>query len=627
MAGPAGFGRDAERQAAAAAEAARLAAEAAAAQAEFNKLLDDSRDLAADLNNLSENAIKNKEKSSDITKQILAGDKKIAELEKKIAEATGTQKTQLEEVKKAIEDEQKGLKEANETIIKAEGYVKKLKGKFEELGKAVADGYVSGLLDADQQIAETGRNLGLSREEVIGLRQEFAAVADASGQIAINATRLLEANNQLNDQLGTAIKFSGETAATFSKLVKIPGITEESVANLAFAAEVAGENFREIEENALATSYELQRASGINLSNKKVLEAIGKVTGQARANFAANPNLIATAVTKAKLLGAELDDIVAASKQLLDFESSIEAELEAELLTGKQLNLERARAAALAGDQATLADELAKNIGTFAEFSDMNVLQQDALAKSMGMSSDQLSDMLFKQETMGMNAEQLRAIGKDELADQIEQQSLAESRALAQEKFANALADTAMVLMPVVDFFREIYQTLFGSREILSIIVGLATTLGAALLLSRIQMAYAARESIMLSVRLAASAISSIFTSFGGLPFGLGIPLAIGAAATFMSLKRSASTEAKAMYQGGIVKPRAGGTPAIIGEAGQPEAVIPLNKAQQMGFGGGNSSPQPIIINNTWDAFAASSGRGRKGLGGTQELQASPTFV
>jgi hypothetical protein len=81
------------------------------------------------------------------------------------------------------------------------------------------------------------------------------------------------------------------------------------------------------------------------------------------------------------------------------------------------------------------------------------------------------------------------------------------------------------------------------------------------------------------------------------------------------------------MAQGGIVKPKAGGTLARIGEAGQPEAVIPLNKARQMGFGGGGGAPQPIIINNTFDAFAASNGNGRKGLGGAQEMQASPTFA
>ena len=53
---------------------------------------------------------------------------------------------------------------------------------------------------------------------------------------------------------------------------------------------------------------------------------------------------------------------------LLNFEQSINAELEAELLTGKQLNLERARAAALNNDMATLAEELKKQNVDLASF-------------------------------------------------------------------------------------------------------------------------------------------------------------------------------------------------------------------------------------------------------------------
>ena len=113
--------------------------------------------------------------------------------------------------------------------------------------------------------------------------------------------------------------------------------------------------------------------------------------------------------------------------------------------------------------------------------------------------------------------------------------------------------------------------------------------------------------------------------SLAAIPFGIGIPLAFGAIAGLMAAMSAGKSSVK-MAEGGIVKPRPGGTLATIGEAGQPEAVVPLNKAKQMGFGGGGSS-QPIVIQNNWDAFAASSGRGRKGLGGTQELQASPTFA
>jgi len=156
------------------------------------------------------------------------------------------------------------------------------------------------------------------------------------------------------------------------------------------------------------------------------MEATGQVTGQIKAQLAANPEAIAKAVAVAKQFGMELKDIEATSKSLLQFESSIEAELKAELLTGKQLNLERARLAALTGDYETLAREINEQVGTFADFSKMNVLQQDALAASLGMTSDQLADQLLSKANLQQLAEEARASGNEELAQQLEARSAAE---------------------------------------------------------------------------------------------------------------------------------------------------------------------------------------------------------
>ena len=489
-------------------------------------------------------------------------------------------------------------------------FLKEAEIKLQKTANRLVDGLIQGFMKADEETAKMGRNLNLSRSEAASLKMEFAKVALASGDVAINSTRLAEANADLNSQLGTAVVFSGEMLKTTSKLTKLVGLSAEAAGSLAFQAQRSGQSVREVEENALAASYELQQGAGVALNLKDVLESSGKVSGQLRAQLGANPEAIAKAVTKAKLLGAELEDLAAAGKQLLDFESSIESELEAELLTGKQLNLERARAAALAGDQATLADELAKNMGTFSDFTKMNTLQQDALAKSMGMSTDALSDMLFKQETMGMNAQQLRAQGKDELADKLEQVSAQEKMNLLAEKFQGIMGDLATAFTPLLDTVANVAAYLGSMPGVVGAIVA---AMGTLLIMQK-----------LLAIRTIITSTAKWFgesAKFG--PGGIAIALA-GIAAMGAAVGAARATN---MAQGGIVKPKAGGTLARIGEAGQPEAVIPLNKARQMGFGGGGGAPQPIIINNTFDAFAASNGNGRKGLGGAQEMQASPTFA
>ena len=91
---------------------------------------------------------------------------------------------------------------------------------------------------------------------------------------------------------------------------------------------------------------------------------------------------------------------------LLDFEGGIAKEMEAELLLGKNLNLEKARQAALDNDFETVATEIAKQAGSSAEFGEMNRIQQEALAKAVGMNREELaSTLLLEDKLKGLTAE------------------------------------------------------------------------------------------------------------------------------------------------------------------------------------------------------------------------------
>lgn len=61
--------------------------------------------------------------------------------------------------------------------------------------------------------------------------------------------------------------------------------------------------------------------------------------------------------------------------------------------------------------------------------------------------------------------------------------------------------------------------------------------------------------------------------------------------------QQAAAVGGVALAEGGIVMPRPGGTQAIIGEAGQAEAVIPLDRAGEFGLGGGGGTTVVINVN------------------------------
>jgi hypothetical protein len=191
------------------------------------------------------------------------------------------------------------------------------------------------------------------------------------------------------------------------------------------------------------------------------------------------PGELAKAVAQAKALGVSLEQVEQISSSLLNFEQSISSELEAELLTGKNLNLEKARLAALNGDIATVAEEIAKQTGSAADFTEMNVIQQEALAKSVGMTREDLAKSLMEREALvklsgkeGKTAQERfnnlvkevgleeakKRLGDDNLANLYAGQNVQERFTAAIEKLKEIFVSLAEPLMPVIDAFAEIFK-------------------------------------------------------------------------------------------------------------------------------------------------------------------------
>ena len=330
--------------------------------------------------------------------------------------------------------------------------IKSLGSTFSKgFGGAVIAAVTDEFFLVNEQTVELQKSLALSADEAADLRNDFADAATSSGNINISTTALLKTVTALSKQFGFPTLFDMETLVTTTKLTEQVGISAESAGMLAAATVTTGKNFEDQYKDALGTSYELQRQSGVQLDLRNILEESGKVTGTIRANLGANVKTIAAAVTQAKLFGGSLNDVANASKSLLDFESSISAELEAELLLGKNINLEKARQASLDGDLATVAKELTKEAGDYNDFQNLNVIQQEALAKAMGMQSDQLADILFQQDIQNKTASELRALGKNELADRLEAQTAQEKFTKSVEKLKGLLGDLVTTFMPILD--------------------------------------------------------------------------------------------------------------------------------------------------------------------------------
>ena len=271
-------------------------------------------------------------------------------------------------------------------------------------------------LAADKQITELGKSMAVTKDEAALTRDRFVEIQNSSNNILDTTKNLVEAQGQLANAFGATKGFTDAQLQDQIMLTKQVGLEEEAAAGLQQLALANGKSANDILKSTIKQTAALARQTGVQLDNRKILNEVAKVSGQLRLQYQNNPDLIAKAVVQTQKLGVSLEQAKNIAGKLLDFESSITSELEAELLTGKNLNLENARLLALQGDSAGALAEIAKQTGSAAEFSKMNVIAQQSFAEAVGMSADELANSLVYQE----NLTKLGSKTRKQIEEQIE---------------------------------------------------------------------------------------------------------------------------------------------------------------------------------------------------------------
>jgi hypothetical protein len=317
-------------------------------------------------------------------------------------------------------------------------------------------------LQADTQITNLSKSMATSKEEASLLRDRYVEIQNSGDSLLETTQNLVAAQLELADAFGATRGFTEQQVRDQVLLTKQMGFQAEEAAGIQQLAMANGVTAEQVTGSVIKQTAALAKQKGIQLDNKKVIGEVAKVSGQLRLQYANNPELIAKAVVQTQKLGLSLEQAKNMAKGLLDFESSIESELSAELLTGKSLNLERARLLALNGDSAAAVEEMAKQMGSAANFSKMNVIQQEALAKAVGMSADELANSLVARE----NLNKLGSQTKQQIEEQLElakQQGDQDKVNLLQRSLGNEqLANEALKQISAQDKFNAAIEKLKG---------------------------------------------------------------------------------------------------------------------------------------------------------------------
>jgi hypothetical protein len=377
----------------------------------------------------------------------------------------------------------------------------------------------------DNSAGDTAKKFNMSYKEASAVNSQLNDMANSSMDISLNTERLRKSMVAVGSALGSNAVLNEKDLTTFTKLTEQAGYQADELMEIQKLSLSQGKSLEDNTKEILGGAKAYAAQNKLVVNEKEVLKEVNKAGAAIKLSLKGSADELARSVVQAKQFGLNLQQADQIASSLLDFESSISNELDAELLTGKNLNLEKARELALNNDIAGAAAEVAKQVGSAEQFGKMNRLQQEAIAKSVGLQREELAQSLIDKEALtklsakeGETSQQAfnrlvkevgmeeakKRLGNDQLANQFKQQSLQERFAQQQEKIMDlfvsimepvaAILDPLMtivdkvlplmnvLLTPIFDTFKGISGILTGSIESLDTwqkwLGGIAITVG-----------------------------------------------------------------------------------------------------------------------------------------------------
>ena len=350
-------------------EISKLSAEDSIAREIKLKELDDQIKLAEKNHNISDEVVQNLRQQRDEVK-LISG---LTEKQQKFY-------TKQLEVIDGIKDSIGGVLETAQLLVST---------GFGKLGAVLLGAGVAGkkLLSTSYELGgsllETSNIsttlFGTVFEDAVGttkgLASEFGGLADVSLKTQFRT-------NVLAKNLGIG---AGEAAKLTGSFARLNDGSQETAQNLIQATKNLAE------QNGLVPSDVMADVA----NSAETFALFGKDGGK---------NIAEAAVAAAKL-GVSMSQIAGVADNLLDFESSINAELELGAMLGRNINLDRARALAYEGDIGGSVRETLSALGGIEEFNKMDYFQKKQTAALLGVSVDEFQKMADNADKLGKNGE------------------------------------------------------------------------------------------------------------------------------------------------------------------------------------------------------------------------------
>lgn len=233
----------------------------------------------------------------------------------------------------------------------------------------------------------------------MGTTREFSKeIQESAVNIATEFANLgVSTDNVYNSFLATAKVIGTSQAATNNMVKDISllsaqlGVAEQTSVEFLKSMGMLGKSTMESQLNILLFTTRLSQAARVPLND--VMNDVLNATKNSYQFMTRSPLALAKASVEAKRMGTSLSDAAKTASSLIQFTSSVKDEMEASVLLGESINLQRARELSYRKDLKGLNEEILR-IAKETHFEDLDPFQQEAVAKALGKSASELGTIL-----------------------------------------------------------------------------------------------------------------------------------------------------------------------------------------------------------------------------------------
>jgi len=266
---------------------------------------------------------------------------------------------------------------------------------------ALGVGLVAGLFMAiDKQTNAIGDNFGAVSSDI---RNELTDTQAEFARLGMSAEDMATTVKGLSSDFGVSFTEAKGLAGGVADTAKALNMTADEGSKLIGLLMTTSGLSAEQAQNFAKGTEMMARMAGV--APGVVMKDIANASEDVALFTKDGGQNIAQAAVQARKFGVNLSTVAKTAKGLLNFSDSLNAELEASVMLGKNINLQKARELALSGDLAGVAAEISRQVGGQAEFEKMNVLERESLAAAVGMSVEELSKFVSLQ---GKSNEELK---------------------------------------------------------------------------------------------------------------------------------------------------------------------------------------------------------------------------